>query len=189
MRQEEVNSMTAWRWRCELGELTDGDGDVPAQGEAHQPLGLFGHDDWETIVAGFVDDSLQLLHCQVVLRQHGQRWVASPWPHHLPGQRGVRELLLGVQEGVAVEADVRLVDTLSAEGVAHPLAGHDGGHERDNVLQTAGQLEDDDHQGNSHPGHAAWEGSVGGILCYCLMSLVWEGFQLPRSSVSAVIHQ
>lgn len=126
--------------------FTYSNSDVPAQSKAHQSLRLLGHNHWETITTGFIDDALQLLDRQVVLRQHRQRRVAAPGPHHVSGQRGVRELLLGVQEGVSVQTDMSLVDSLAAERVAHPFAGHDGGHEGDDVFQAAGQFEHDDHQ-------------------------------------------
>ena len=152
--------------------LTDGDGDVSAQRKPHQPLRLLGHDDGEAVVAGLVDDRLQLRHAQIILRQYRQRWVTTPRPHHLTRQCCVRELLLGVQEGVAIEANVRLIDALAAERVTHPLAGHDSCHQRHDVLQAAGQLEHDDHQGDCHAGHAACGGERGRDSWISTM-LVW----------------
>ena len=83
----------------------------------------------------------------------------------------MRELLLGVQEGISVQTDVGLVDSLAAERVAHPFAGHDGSHEGDDVLQAAGQLEDDDDQGDGHTGHTTW-GQI--PLLYSAESLLFK---------------
>ena len=58
------------------------------------------------------------------------------------------ELFLVIQEREAVESDVGFVDAVAAEGVAHPFAGHDGRHQRNDVPYAARQLEHDHHQRN-----------------------------------------
>lgn len=135
-----------------LNGLTDGERQVPPLNEADEPLRLSGNDHREAVIIGVFDQRLHVLHRGGVLGEEGQRRVVPAGPHHVGGQCAVGELVPDVQVGIAVELDVRLVDALLPEGVRHPLAGDGGGHQGDDVLQAAGQLEHDDHQGDSHPG-------------------------------------
>jgi hypothetical protein len=68
--------------------------------------------------------------------------------HDISSKGGMRKLLLAVQERVAVEVDVGVVNALLAEGVSDPFAGHGCCHQRHNVAHPARQLEHDDHQGD-----------------------------------------
>lgn len=78
--------------------------------------------------------------------------------HHVGRKRRVRELVLGVQERVAVEGNVRVVDALPAQRVPDPLAGHRGRHQGHYVAHAARQLEHYHDQRDRHPGHAAQHG-------------------------------
>lgn len=51
---------------------------------------------------------LHLSYSHAILREHSQRWVGPPGPHHVHCQAAVIELLFGLQERVSVEPDVSL---------------------------------------------------------------------------------
>lgn len=51
---------------------------------------------------------LHLSYSHAILREHSQRRVGPPGPHHVHRQAAVIELLFGLQERVSVEPDVSL---------------------------------------------------------------------------------
>ena len=67
----------------------------------------------------------------------------------------MRELLLIIEERVAIQTYVAVVDALVPESITHPLAEHGGGHQWHDVLETSGELEHDDDQRDRHASHSA----------------------------------
>ena len=71
-----------------------------------------------------------------------------PRLHCVSSNSGASEFLFIVEEGIAVETDVSVVDSVSPECVAHPFAGHGGSHQRHDIAHPSRQLEHYHHQGN-----------------------------------------
>lgn len=81
-----------------------------------------------------------------------------------------------------------LVDSLSPESVCDPFAGHGGGHEGDDVLQTSSQLEHDDDQRHRHTSHSTCRGDIEISLSEGLSSLFSFMFMWKRWSLSQCFH-
>lgn len=93
--------------------------------------------------------------------------------HNIGGQGSVLELFLAVEEWVAVETDVCVVDALLAERVSDPLASHRRGHERHNVPDASGELEHNHDQRDRHPGDTSEAGRrpYDGVQARCYASV------------------
>eukprot|EP00053_Salpingoeca_punica_P016718 m.158875 g.158875 ORF g.158875 m.158875 type:complete len:882 (-) comp17030_c0_seq3:557-3202(-) len=129
---------------------------VPANIALHKHVVLVV-DERETRVVVAVEQRLDGLQGVAVELEDLQLALAAALVH-LAEQVAAVELGLVVEERVAVEVDVGLVDTLVVQPVAHPLGDDRSGHERQDVRQAASHLKHDDDERDSHAHEPAERG-------------------------------